>query len=206
MGWKKSIVDEVKLFTYSDKSLCKECSGYSWCPNFKDGEDCNIIEFSIDEYSLSTRLYSKERAHPDAVSCVELNFSKIKRDEATTIIKKIENIPKVREVIEKMERDGKLSGGLLEAIKHSLPDEIERFEMKYHRGEIEKKSYEFIDSNFFVSFLQKIPIVKNGEHPTINDLEFQIKTVKKEEFSGEYESLYKRLVDFANNNARTCED
>ncbi len=103
MGWKKTIAAGTTVFAYSDKSLCKECSGYSWCPNFKDGEDCNIIEFSIDEYSLSTRLYSKERAHPDAISCVELNFSKIKRDKATTIIKKIENIPKVREVIERME-------------------------------------------------------------------------------------------------------
>ncbi len=95
---------------------------------------------------------------------------------------------------------------MLGAINHSLPDEIERFEMKYHRGDIEKESYEFIDANFFVSFLQRIHVVKKVEHPAIDDLEFQFKTVKKEEFSGEYESLYKRLVEFANNNARTCED
>ena len=203
MGWKKN-KDGGTTFNYSDIALCKECGGYGICEDYKNDNPCDIIEFSIGNSSLSASLYSKERSNPDTTSCVELNFSKTKKEDILRIAENIDSVIESNPDFKECEEIQGLSECFTASIREKLPDK-ERFELVYHKGDIQKLSYVFFDRSFFLSFLRNIPIVKNGQNPTHDDLDFPFRTVKRREFSDAYESLYKQLVDFAVKNCKSVD-
>ncbi len=205
MGWEKTDsrkVDGTVLFTYSDKSLCKECSSYGKCSRYKDNGACDILEIWKGDSFLNTKLYSKERSPLCAVSCFELNYSIKKRKDVWRLAEERENIPEIKmfEEIERVAESKRFATGLLEATKtDKIPEETQRFELVFHQGGNRKLPYEFLYPRSFLMLLRKVPIVKSGQHPTVNDLEFPFRTVKVEEFPIAYEEIYKELFNFVKN-------